>query len=100
MIRLIQGREVIQDVVHPKPLALVPTIVRSVTIVAFPTNEGIIYLGGQNVSSQPDFETGYRFRQNDQREFSSGLIDLSQIWIAANTAGEGVMWGAEIDISP
>lgn len=76
------------------------TPVRSILITALSTNTGVVYVGGQDVSSTV---YGKALRANEALDISvpqdawakGEAINLSKIWLDVDVSGEGVSYLTE-----
>lgn len=87
----INGRITILTPGKPQPLWAIPRSVRTVTISALAANASAIHVGGFSVRARAGEANGLPMSggtRPDQATFDN--VDLSQIWIDAVTAAEGV----------
>jgi hypothetical protein len=75
------------------PLSDQPLVVRSVTVAAIPGNANVVYLGGSNVRARVGEQNALPINGGTRPDMWTWVdVDLSQIWIDAVTANEGVTW--------
>lgn len=77
---------------RPEQLQTRSQQVAEVEIFARRNNTASIWVGGENVSADPGYETGTELIADASYTLES--IDLSEIWIAGTVNGEGVTWNA------
>lgn len=77
---------------RPEQLQIRSRSVSEVEVFARSDNTASIWIGGPNVSADPDYETGVELAPGESYTFDA--IDLSEIWIAGTVDGEGVTWNA------
>ena len=74
--------------------------VQSVTLIAIDGNTGVVWCGGPETSGVSGSEHGYPLAEDggfaELRLRTYTGIDLSDIWIDAPNAGDGVTWEAVV----
>ena len=89
------GRKTVALTDIPERLSDTPRLVRHLEIVALVGNQGIIWIGGEAVSAIAGEEKGMPLKADEALTLPPGedwSIDLQDLWVAADTAAEGVTW--------
>lgn len=86
----ISGHREVATAKTPVRLAEHRVMVARLDVWALATNGGKVYVGAENVSAVAGYETGAPLDAGDTIWFED--VDLSTIWLDAETSGEGVTW--------
>lgn len=90
----ITGRILVVEVGKPVPLSIGPKQVARVDIFALTTNTKTVAIGDETVSEVAGNESGLPLSATDYVTYTD--VDLSEWFIDAKVAGEGVRWLAVV----
>lgn len=97
---IVTGRKTVSAINHPERLREASLLVDRVDIFPLPDNSGTYtFVGDRNVGASNNMESGWPLTLSTTKPDSWYCrtfygVDLSEIWVDVDYAGDGVTWGA------